>query len=257
MAFDLARSAFTAAEQREFASWAAKFIERGKKNVDFARDTPWWPDATYGEDHTNPATYSNSATWQRAMAVWAAAAVGGSTLQQTLEWNFQHTTRGGRDYGWDNLLEGLILDGTGGRVTDERYRRSIHYGHYAWFPTVLIADVARNAGFRVDLFRYRTKRSGYSVFTPVAYYARYLTTESISAELETTSNGGTSWPKTAARLRAQYEVLYRNASDPALVRILNRVVNYGGPDVRGDNYDVYIVGNGALFGRGPKGPRST
>jgi hypothetical protein len=257
MAYDLVKPTCSAAERAEFSSWAANFVSRGKDNADYARDSPWVPDVTYGSDRTNPAPYGNSATWQRAMAVWAAAVVGGSTLSQTLEWNFSHTTPDGRDYGWDDLLEGLVIDGSGGQVTEDRYRSSIEYGHFSWIPTVLIADLARNARFRVDLFRYRTKRHGYTLFTPVSYYAPYLTRPQIPSALEQTQYGGSAWPATAARWRAAYEVLYRNASAPATVELLRKTVGYGGPKQRGDNYDIYILGHAALFGRGPHGPRST
>ena len=255
MAYDLTKALFSADERAQFASWAGAFVERGKRNADYARDHPWVPDVTYGSDRTNPAPYGNSATWQRAMAVWAAAVVGGATLRETLAWNYAHTTEGGRDYGWDDLLEGLIIDGTGGQLTEDRYRTSIEYGHFSWIPTVLIADLARRAGFRVDLFEYRTKRHGYSVFTPVSYYGQYLMRASVPETLEKGQYGGSAWPKTAARWRAAYEVLYRNARTPATVKPLRKIVNWGGPAQRGDNYDVYILGYAPLFGRGPQGPK--
>jgi hypothetical protein len=254
MAYDLAKPEYSPQERKEFESWAAQFVERGKRNADLARDRPWVPDVTYGEDTTNVASYGNSATWQRAMALWAAAAVGGETLRSALWWNFRHTTSGGRDYGWDDLLEGLLLDGTGGRVAEDRYRSSIEYGHFSWIPLVLVADLARNAGFGVNLFTYRTSRNGYTLFTPVSYYAPHLVRGSVPDALERTQYGGSSWPTTAARWRAAYEVLYRNASDPAVVATLRRVLNSGGAGQRGDNYDIYVLGHAALFGRGPKGP---
>jgi hypothetical protein len=256
MAYDLAKPIFSTAERAEFRSWAAQFVQRGRINADYARDRPWVSEVTYGSDRTNPVPYGNSATWQRAMAVFSAAVVGGTTLEDTLAWNFQHTTNGGLAYGWDDLLEGLIIDGSGGQVIEDRYRSSIEYGHFSWIPVVLVADLARNAGFRIDLFRYRTMRHGYTVFTPVAYYARFLSKTSIPATLEQSQYGGQSWPATAARWRAAYELLYRNATDAETVRMLRRLVNYGGPGRRGDNYDVYALGHAALFGRGPKGPRA-
>lgn len=254
MAYDLTRPQFSKAERAEFTSWAAQFVDRGIKDADSARDHPWVDDVDYGGDRSNPAPYGNSATWQRAMAVWAAAAVQGPTLQHTLEWNFRHTTKAGLDYGWDNLLEGLVIDGSGGQVTEDRYRSSIEYGHFSWIPTVLIASLARNAGFHVNLFRYRSERHGYSVFTPVSYYAPFLLRRSVPSALEKTQYGGSAWPQTAARWRAAYEVLYRNATDPETSKLLRRTVNFGGPRQRGDNYDVYVLGYAALFGRGPKGP---
>lgn len=254
MAYDLAKPAFSSAERATFTAWARVFVERGRANADFARDRPWVPDVVYGSDRTNVASYGNSATWQRAMAVWAAAAVGGETLRTMLSWNFEHRTPGGHDYGWDDLLEGLIVDGAGGQVAEERYRSSIEYGHFAWYPLILIADLARNAGSTPNLFTYRTRRNGYTVFTPLERYAQYVTRESVPAQLEQTQYGGGQWATTAARWRAVYEVLYRNTADPSISALLRRVVNHGGPTQRGDNYDVYILGHAALFGRGPKGP---
>jgi hypothetical protein len=92
------------------------------------------------------------------------------------------------------------------------------------------------------------------VFTPLGYYAPYVMSETIPPEREKTTYGGNTWPEDAARWRALYEVLYRNAKDPKLVGPLRRAVNYGGARRRGDNYDIYVVGHAALLGRGPKGP---
>jgi Alginate lyase len=254
MAYELAKPIFTQSERREFASWAGQFVARGIESTNSARDHPWVPDVTYGDDRTNVAPYGNSATWQRAMAVWAAVAVGSETLRSTLRWNFQHRTPAGLDYGWDNLLEGLIIDGAGGQLCEDRYRSSIEYGHFSWVPLVLIADVSRRARFRPDLFAYRTQKHGYTVFTPFSYYGPLVTRETVDPGLERTQYGGSSWPQTASRWRAMYELLYRNASDQSLVRRLAEVVNYGGPRHRGDNYDIYILNHAPLFGRGPHGP---
>jgi hypothetical protein len=255
MAFELTKPVFDSRERSEFTAWAALFVARGKAGTDSARDDPWVPDVTYEGDRTNVAPYGNGATWQRAMAVWAAAATDQSTLRATLDWNLQHRTlKRGLDYGWDDLLEGMVIDGTGGEVCEGRYRSSVHYAHYSWAPLVLIADVSRRAKFRVDLFTYRSRRHGYSVFTPFPYYAHFATSETIAPELERTAYGGSAWPDDAARWRVVYEVLYRNASEPKLVKQLATAVNYGGPVRRGDNYNIYVLGYGALLGRGPKGP---
>jgi hypothetical protein len=77
--YELAKPIFTPSERAEFASWAAQFVTRGIASTKHARDDPWVADVVYGDDLTNVARYGNSATWQRAMAVWAAVAVGGET----------------------------------------------------------------------------------------------------------------------------------------------------------------------------------
>jgi hypothetical protein len=254
MAYEVAKPVFTSSERAEFSGWARQFVARGMANADSARDFPWVPDVTYGSETTNAAPYGNAATWQRAMAVWAAAAVGGDSLVSTLEWNYQHRTSKGLDYGWDDLLEGIVVDGSGGQVLEGRYRSSIHYAHFSWAPLVLIADVSRRARFRVDLFRYRTRKHGYTVFTPFSYCARFATSERVPPELEQTQYGGAAWPQDAARWRALYEVLLLNASDSRLVKSLTKAVNYGGAARRGDNYNIYFLGYSALLGRGPKGP---
>lgn len=253
MAFQLALPAFDLAQRAEFRAWAAQFVAKGKRNADSTLDSPWVPDVVYGNDRTNVAAYGNSATWQRAMAVWAAAAVGGATLRSTLDWSFEHTTGGGRPYGWDELLEGLIIDGSGGQVAEDRYRNSIEYGMFSWAPLVLIADVARRAKYRVNLFTYASRRNRYTLLTPLPYYRPFLTSESISPSLEQTAYGS-DWSKTASRWRSFWEVVYRNVSEPKAVKLLRQVVNYGGPERRADNYDIYIVNNGAVLGRGPRGP---
>jgi hypothetical protein len=254
MAFSLVRPLCTAGERSTFVSWAALFVNRAMQNADSARDFPWVPDVTYGSDVSNVAPYGNSATWQRAMAVWSAAIVGGNTLKRALAWNYSHTTSRGRPYGWDEMLEGLIIDGAGGQVVEDRYRNSIEYGHFSWTPLVFIADLARRVRSSYDLFAYATRAHKYTVFTPVAYYGRFLTQESVPGSLEQTQYGGSQWSSTASRWRSVYEVLYRNASDRKLAAQLARIVGYGGPTRRGDNYDIYTINYGALLGRGPKGP---
>jgi hypothetical protein len=256
MSYELAKPEFTQSERAEFAAWAKQFVTRGMTGADSSRDFPWVEDVTYGSDRTNVAPFGNGATWQRAMAVWAAAVAGGKTLRSTLDWNLKHRTPKGHPYGWDELLEGLIIDGTGGEMSEGRYRSSIHYGHFAWAPTVLIADVARRAGHRVDLFSYRSRRHGYTVFTPFSYHAPFATRETIPPKFEQTTYGGSRWPEIAALWRAFYEILLRNANNPALAKRIQAAVNYGGPTKRGDNYNIHVLGYAALFGRGPRGPLS-
>ena len=119
---------------------------------------------------------------------------------------------------------------------------------------MLIADVSRRAKFRVDLFTFRTTPNRYTVFTPAAFYGRYLLQDSVPASLEKSSTYAGDWPKSAARWRAAYEVLYRNAAAPSDVKALARIVGFRGPTTRGDNFDIYITNYGAVLGRGPKGP---
>lgn len=255
MAYDLVKPTLSDPDRQDFRRWAAAFIPRAQANVDSSRDHPWVADVDYGGDVSNPAPYGNSATWQRLMAVWASAVVGGDALRSTLQWNWQHTTSDGRDYGWNNLLEGLIIDGSGGEVVEGRYRSSIEYGHFSWCPLAYIADVAKHAGFEHDLFRYRSRPHGYSILTPVRFYARYLRSRTVPGDLERTKYGGSSWPSSASRWRAFYELLYRNsAHDPRINRLLAGVLAYGGPTQRGDNYDVYLSNYNAVVGRSPREP---
>ena len=86
MAYDLVRDRLTPAEQAQFQAWAKKLSEMGRQRVDFYMDDPWIPEAPYG----------NSATWSRAMAVLGAGVVGGSYLENTLQWNWSHRTPNGR-----------------------------------------------------------------------------------------------------------------------------------------------------------------
>ncbi len=257
MAYDLIKATLSSAAQGNFRQWAAAFVPRAMRNVDSSRDQPWVPDVDYGGDVSNPAPYGNSATWQRLMAVWASAVVGGRTLRSTLQWNWQHTTASGRDYGWNNLLEGLIIDGSGGEVVEGRYRSSIEYGHFSWCPLAYIADVAKHAGFAHDLFHSRSHPHGYNVLTPVGFYWKYLLSETVPAQLEQTQYAGSTWPSAASRWRAFYELLYRNsASDPRINNLLVRVLAYGGPKQRAANYDVYLSNFNAVVGRSAREPLS-
>lgn len=233
MAYDLVQDLFTASEQAEVRAWATQFVARGKRQADSARDTPWVPEAPYG----------NSATWARALAVTAAAVAGEPQLSATLAWNWEHTTAGGRDYGWNVLLEGTME--TSGQMRDERLRESIGYALYTWHSLALIADVARHAGFEHDLWTAATP-SGKSLYQPVVYYAPYLT-----EQLPDPYGAGdrccyAPYETVLPEYRAAMELAYRAFPDSSL---LAEVVNYGGDAVRGQNYDQHITGWNALTGR--------
>jgi len=235
MAFDLVQGAFTEAERAAFKAWAGQFIAVGKERADHQVDSPGLADQTFAGERSNWQRYGNSATYARALAVAAAAVAGDAQLRSTLEWNWRHTTRGGNDNGWASLIDGEIIDGTGGETFEGRGRNDIGYGLLGSNALLVVADIAKHAGFRRDLFAFTT-RSGDSVLSPFAFYGKYLSNYS----LWPASDGSFAHKEgTASTYRAATEVALRN-SPPALKARLRKVVNFGGAAQRGSNYDPYI-----------------
>jgi hypothetical protein len=229
LAYDLIREALSAREREEFRLWAAQFVERGMKQADKARDRPWVPEAPWG----------NSATWARSLAVTAAAVVGGETLQQTLDWNWEHTTEGGNHYGWLALLEG-VMDPTG-RMLEEDVRDSVDYALYTWHPLAIIATVARVTGYQHDLWT-ATAPEGETMLRPLEYYAPYLTMEKDSPYDYDQDRG---LDVLASEYRATAETAHRRFPESDTIR---QIVEHGGPEQRGLNEDQHITGFNALTG---------
>ena len=233
MAFDLVRERLSPAERAQFKAWARALSQIGRQRVDNYMDTPWVPEAPYG----------NSSTWSRALAVLGASVVGGPYLQDTLKWNWAHTTAGGKDGGWLKLLEGAI-ETRDGRMTEERVRASIDYALYTWHALALIADAARRVGYPRDLFAARAA-SGKSLLLVTSYYEPYLTKQRASPHDEAAARPGVAFDSALSEYRAAFEVALRNFPKS---KSLVRAVNYGGPATRGANYDVHITGFNGLTG---------
>ena len=233
MAYDLVRDRLTPGEQAQFKAWARRLSELGRQRVDFYMDEPWIPEAPYG----------NSGTWSRAMAVLGAGVVGGSYLQNTLQWNWSHRTPKGKDGSWLDLIDGAV-ETRQGRMTEERVRASIDYALYTWHGLALIADAARRVGFKPNLFTATTK-SGKSLLQVSSYYEPYLTKKRSSPHDENAARPGIDFDGTLSGYRAASELVLRNY--PAS-KVLRRTVNYGGAAVRGANYDPHIVGYNGLTG---------
>lgn len=230
MAYDLVRDVFTRSEKSEFKAWAAKFVVRGEQLADSARDNPWIPEAPYG----------NGALWPRAMAVVAAGVVGGKTLQSALQWNWQHSTRGGKDYGWSDILdEAMASDGT---MTEEGVRQSIFYALYTWAPMALIADVARHAGFKPDLWAVKSQ-SGKNMYLPVVHYAPYLMKQIPSPYGSEQDSRYEGW---LAEFRTAMELAHKAYPGSATALA---IVRFGGDTARGSDYDNHITGWNSVTGR--------
>lgn len=233
MAYDLVRDRLTSAERTQFRAWAGKLSAIGRQRVDAYMDAPWIAEAPYG----------NSATWSRALAVLGAGVVGGAHLQDTLRWNWSHTTPKGKDGGWLNLVEGAI-ETRSGRMTEERVRASIDYGLYTWHGMALVADAARRLGFNRDLFTTKTA-SGKNLLLVSSYYQPYLTKKRPSPHNEAAARPGIDFDGALSEYRAASEVSYRNNPKS---KALQQIVNHGGPSTRGANYDPHITGYNGLTG---------
>ena len=243
MAFDLVQGVFTQSERAGFRKWAEQFIREGERRADQQADSPGQADNVFEGDRSNWQRYGNSATFARALAVAAAAVAGETQLRSALEWNWSHMTRAGNDNGWSALIDGEIIDGTGGETFEGRARNDIGYGLLGSDALLAVADIAKHAGFRRNLFTFTT-RHGNSVLAPFAFYGRFL------ADYSRWPASDGSFPHkegTAAAYRAATEIALKNSS-PALKARLGRVVNFGGPAQRGANYDPYIWLYAALEG---------
>lgn len=241
MAFDLVQEVFTQSEHVAFRKWAEQFIREGERRADQQVDSPGQADDVFEGDRSNWQRYGNSATFARALAVAAAAVAGDAQLRSALEWNWRHTTRAGNDNGWSALIDGEIIDGTGGETFEGRARNDIGYGLLGSDALLAIADIAKHAGFRHNLFTFTTRR-GNSVLSPFAFYGRFLANHTRWP----TSDGSFAHKEgTAAGYRAATEIAFKNSS-PALRARLGHVVNFGGPAQRGTNSDPYIWLNAAL-----------
>jgi alginate lyase len=231
MAYDLVKGVFSQSEQAQFRGWAHLFVGRGKRMTDFSRDRPWVPQAPYG----------NSATWSRALALVAAAVVGGPTFRQAMEWNWSHTTSGGNSYSWIDLIDGAMHGD--GRMVEEDVRRSIFYGLFTLHPLMLIATVASNSGYTHDLWR-AVVPGGKGIYRAIVYYAPYLT-------------NGRAWPagytepsgRSHDSIISEYRAVMETAANflPGS-NLLRNVVGFGGSGVRGSNEDLHISGFNALTG---------
>jgi hypothetical protein len=233
MAYDLVRERLTAAERAQFRAWARKLSEMGRERVESYMDSPWIPEAPYG----------NSATWSRALAVLGAAVVGGTYLQDTLRWNWSHRTPKGKDGSWLNLIEGALETRTG-KMTEERVRQSLDYALYTWHPLALIADAARRVGYKTNLWTAKTA-SGKSLLVVSSYYEPYLTEKRASPYDESAARRGGLGFNEHGEYRAASELAYRNFPKSAVLR---RIVNFGGATRRGSNYDGHITGFNGLTG---------
>jgi hypothetical protein len=241
MAFDLVQDVFTAPERSQFTRWAQLFVAEGEARADHQIDAPGLPDQVVGGETSNWQRYGNSQTFSRALAVAAAAVVGGSELRSALAWNWSHRTPGGHDNGWPRLIDGEIIDGTGGETFEGRGRNDISYGLLGSDALLVVADVAKHAGYGRDLFAYTTRR-GDSVLSPFAFYGKYL-------------NYRAPWPRSdgaygrkdsiATIYRAATEVALRNTG-PKLRARLAQTVSYGGTTRRGANLDPYVWGYSGL-----------
>lgn len=235
LAYDLVKNTFTAGERSEFARWAQLFIPIGERRADQQVDSPGIPPQTFDGETSNWQSYGNSESFSRALAVAAAAVVGGRQLQSALSWNWSHTTPGGHDNGWPRLIEGEIIDGTGGETFEGRGRNDISYGLLGSDALLVVADIAKHAGYSHDLFAYTT-HGGDSVLSPFAFYGKYL-------------NQRVPWPPSdgaygrreniASIYRAATEVALRNSGRSLRPR-LAQSVSYGGPSRRGVNFDPYV-----------------
>lgn len=244
---DMLWPTLTSAERTLVSNWARQWINPAESTADSARDSPWVEDTHIGSWTTNAAPYGNSPLGQRAMAMWAAAIAGPSALSTALSWNWQHRTRGGNEYGWLNVIEQSIIPGTGGEMIEGRYRQSVGYGLFGWADLLLIADLAKHAGYPRNLFTTSTpsKKNLLSVgpfYGPLLAGTKPYPYDARETHLDYET-------QTKQEYRAVFETAYKNcpAKDP-VCRYFRLAVTAGGPIQRGNNQDFHTTRWNALAG---------
>jgi hypothetical protein len=244
MTADMLRSVFSAAQWSKISAWARQWIKPAELDADSARDHPWVPDDKIGSWTSNEASYGNSPTGQRAMAVWAAAVAGPADLRAALAWNWDHRTPAGHDFGWNDVLDHMFIPGTGGETIEGRDRKSLGYGLYAWSQLLMIADVARHAAWPRDLFTARTP-AGNDLLSVAPFYGPLVSGE--KPDPYGPEYSGYSVDK--SKYLAVFETLYANCprKDPACP-ILRRALYRAGAAARGDAYDPHVLHWNALLG---------
>jgi Alginate lyase len=171
------------------------------------------------------------------MAVWAAAVAGKEQLTPVLAWNWSHQTADGKDYGWSTLLDGAITGN--GMMVEERVRQSVDYALFTWHPLALIADVAYHAGYPRNLFTVQTE-SGKSPMLAADYYVPYL-----NGDKADPYDDPIDWKQTISGYRTVFELAAKRMPGSNALRSL---VTSQDSDVRGSDYDPFIVGYNALTG---------
>lgn len=176
MAYELTRDsgAYSSSQHADIINWFSVFADNGRQKADLSRTNPWFSDQTIEGETWNAATHSNGARWQRCMAVCAAGVVGGTKLQEILDWNWSANPNG-LDYSWDYMIDKLYI-GTTGEAFDGRHRVSQGYGAWNWASWTIIAWVARNSGFHTDLYNY-VSNSGKTLSDGAKYYGPIFTDE--------------------------------------------------------------------------------
>lgn len=238
LAYDLVRDHFSASEQAEVSSWAHKVMVNNMRLVDTNIDSDSNPQYRHG----------NGAMWERSLAVLAGAAAGGQDAQDVLDWNWQHTSPKGRQYGWDAVLE-LAINNAQGKIEEENTRHSIGYALYTWHGLVLTADVARHLGFSHDLFNHQTA-SGKNLRAVTEHYVPYLINQVPNPYPEkepgqASPSGYQAYATMQNEYRAAYELAYQVWPDSDLIK---SVINFGSDTARGSRNDNHITQFNAITG---------
>ncbi|HSP72060.1 MAG TPA: hypothetical protein VLN26_06805, partial [Gaiellaceae bacterium] len=156
-------------------------------------------------------------------------------------------TRGGKPYGWSDLLDKLIIPGTGGETIEGRDRQSVGYGLFGWADLVLIADLAKHAGFKTNLFTYRTP-SGNSLLSVGPFYGPIVGGTRADPYPEPESLGGGGYAAVLSKYRAVFETIHVNCTAGALCAPFGAALHAVSPATRGDDYDPHLLGWNALLG---------
>ena len=242
---DMLRSYLSTSERQRVSVWARQWIAVGERSADYARDNPWVPALQIGSFESSEASYGNSAFGQRAMAMWAAAIAGPRYLANALAWNWQHTTAAGREYGWLDVIDHFIIPGTGGETIEGRERKSVGYGLFGWGDLVLIADLAKHAGYERNLFTTPTP-TGKNVLSVGPFYGPLLAGSAgyPYASSETFLDYET---QTKPEYRAVFETAYKNCpTKNPVCSYFRSAVRAGGPIQRGNNEDFHLMRWNAL-----------
>lgn len=294
LAYDLIRDQFTPTETTQIQTWARKFVTRTEPWTDGLANlnsTDWV--SAYDIDgnklvhvdgqRNGLPTYraGNGHAWWRLTVVIAAAVAGPQDLQAALDWNWSHKTApswaypNGVNNGWTDALDWMMtpyrplnqpFQPPNGEYLDEGIRGTIGYGLYTLNPMILIADIARHAGYSHDLFTAQTPH-GLSLKTGIDYYSQYLsgqkpdpwpTSENNFCHQENVLTNAQCYYKIVGESQGSFEVAHNALPTDS---ILTQAVNFESPTwcgadgsqfnssgkcPRGNHYDNHITGYNAL-----------
>jgi hypothetical protein len=142
----------------------------------------------------------------------------------------------------------MLIPGTGGETVEGRERQDLGYGLFGWSELLLIADLAKHAGYSRDLF-VAGPSPDVNLLAVAPFYTPLLAGDkrpSYPAEAQLSADD---YAAEQSRLRSAAETAYANCpvGNPNC-RLFQRALDAAGDAARGDSYDPFVKHWNALTG---------